>query len=366
MRVAFISPLPPSPTGVAEYSACVVRALRQFDTVDAAESMSAVRLNEYSARLYQVGNNRLHDGAYEAALHVPGIVELHDATVHHLLLSRLDRTAYVEEFVYNYGEWARVLAGQMWERRSQAPSEELYFAHPLLRRVLEKAHKIVVHNPGAALRAKEANPEVEVVQIPHYVETAPRFTPEEIAAVRRRFKVPEGGILISSFGYHRPPKRLQSMLRAAIGLETPYRILIAGDFVSPTYEASLESLMEQTRTIRLPHVPDAELARLIAATDVCVNLRWPTAGETSGFVMKLMAAGKPVLVSDCDENADLPGNSVFKIEPGINESAVIREALRELTLHPELRLAMGELARKHVMQENSLEKVTAQYRALWS
>ena len=51
-----------------------------------------------------------------------------------------------------------------------APSEEIYFAHPLLRRVLEKAEKIVVHNPGAALRAREANADVETVLIPHYVE----------------------------------------------------------------------------------------------------------------------------------------------------------------------------------------------------
>lgn len=366
MRLAFVSPLPPSPTGVAEYSDCIVRELRRFESVDAAESMSESRLEECDARLYQLGNNRLHDGAYDAALRIPGIVELHDATVHHLLLGRLDRAGYVDEFIYNYGEWSRVLAGQMWERRSMAPSEELYFAHPLLRRVLEKAEKIVVHNPGAALRAREANADVETVLIPHYVEPAPGFSPEEIAAVRRRFRVPEGGILISSFGYHRPPKRLQSMLRAAEELDTPHRILIVGDFVSPTYEASLEGLMEKTQTIRLPHVPDEELARLVAATDVCVNLRWPTAGETSGFVMKLMAAGKPVLVTDCEENADLAENSVFKIEPGINEPDMVREALRVLTVRPELRQAMGDLARQHVLREHSLERIIGQYRALWS
>lgn len=366
MRLAFVSPLPPSPTGVAEYSDCIVRELRRYESVDAADSMSEDRLKECDARLYQVGNNRLHDGAYDAALQVPGIVELHDATVHHLLLGRLDREGYVNEFVYNSGEWSRVLAGQMWERRSMAPSEELYFSHPMLRRVLEKAEKIVVHNPGAALRAQEANGDVETVLIPHYIEPATEFSKDEIAAVRRRFRVPEGGLLISSFGYHRPPKRLQSMLRAATELDTPHRILIVGDFVSPTYEESLEGLMEQTDTIRLPHVPDAELARLVAATDVCVNLRWPTAGETSGFVMKLMAASKPVLVTDCEENADLPENSVFKIEPGINESEVIREALRELTLRPELRRAMGDLARQHVLHEHSLDRVVSQYRALWS
>lgn len=366
MRLAFISPLPPSPTGVAEYSASIIRELRRFDSVDAAESMAPAKLDEYDARLYQLGNNRLHDGAYEAALRTPGIVELHDATVHHLLLSRLDRAAYVEEFVYNYGEWSRVLAGQMWERRSRAPSEELYFFHPMLRRVLEKAQTVVVHNRGAEARAREANPDVEVVQIPHYVEPAAQLPSEQVAAVRRRFRVPEGGILISSFGYHRPPKRLQSMLLAAEQLDLPHRILIAGDFVSPTYEASLEGLMKKTQAIRLPHVPDEELAGLIAATDVCVNLRWPTAGETSGFAMKLMAAGKPVLVSECDENSDLPGHAVLKIARGINESEMILEALRTLAQRPDLRQAMGSLAREHVLREHSLEKIGAQYRALWT
>ena len=70
MRLAFVSPLPPSPTGVAEYSASIVGELRRRDFVDASESMSALKLQDYDVRLYQVGNNRLHDGAYEAALRV--------------------------------------------------------------------------------------------------------------------------------------------------------------------------------------------------------------------------------------------------------------------------------------------------------
>ena len=97
MKVGFFSPLPPAPTGVADYSATLLPLLRSCGAVEIAPE-------ECDVALYHVGNNALHRDIYQRALAHPGVVVLHDAVLQHLLLGMLDSNEYVEEFVYNYGE----------------------------------------------------------------------------------------------------------------------------------------------------------------------------------------------------------------------------------------------------------------------
>ena len=100
MTVGFHSPLPPAATGVAEYAATLLAALRERGEVVPGARDAGVHL-------YHLGNNQLHREIYRRALEKPGVVVLHDAVLHHFLLGSLDREAYIEEFVYNYGEWHR-------------------------------------------------------------------------------------------------------------------------------------------------------------------------------------------------------------------------------------------------------------------
>ena len=59
--------------------------------------------------------------------------------------------------------------------------------------------------------------------------------------------------------------------------------------------------------VREAYVEEARLWALMAACDVCVNLRSPTMGETSGSVIRQLSLGKPVIVSDVGWFAELPG-----------------------------------------------------------
>src|ERR1700732_4810033 len=109
MKVGYFSPLPPAPTGVADYSAALLPLLRSFGAVEIApEEYDAV----YDVNLYHIGNNGLHRDIYRRAITHPGVVVLHDAVLQHLLLGTLDQSEYVEEVVYNYGEPSRALGQQ--------------------------------------------------------------------------------------------------------------------------------------------------------------------------------------------------------------------------------------------------------------
>ena len=110
MKVGFFSPLPPAPTGVADYSAALLAALKKQGVVEVGAADADIAL-------YHIGNNHLHREIYRRALAHPGVVVLHDAVLKHFFLGMLDQAAYVEEFVYNYGEWTRPRRGSVEQPR---------------------------------------------------------------------------------------------------------------------------------------------------------------------------------------------------------------------------------------------------------
>jgi len=68
--------------------------------------------------------------------------------------------------------------------------------------------------------------------------------------------------------------------------------------------------------VRLGHLPEREFWRVASATDVCINLRNPSAAETSAIAIRCMGLGKPVIVSSGEETAGFPANACLRVDPG--------------------------------------------------
>ncbi len=363
MKLALVSPLPPAASGVAEFSARLAEGLSSFFDVEAMADPAGVDLDAFDRRLYQIGNNPLHGPAYDAALATPGVVELHDAVLHHFMLGRLDEAGYLDEMAFNSGEWLRARAQALWNRRGGSGGDGEFFRYPLLRRIVEGAEKVIVHNPAAARMAREASAQApQIVEIPHFVDPAPEVAAERIEAIRAELGTTPAELLIGCFGYQRPTKRLQSVLAAARRLKTPWRLLIAGSFVSKDYEASLKPLLDSPSVVRRGRLSDRELAECAAAVDVCVNLRWPTAGESSGIAMRLLAAGKPVVVTDTEEWAAFADNELVRVDAGPAEVDMLAGQLELLASSPDLRRAIGEAGRRHVHEKHAFDRVLEFYR----
>ncbi|MGB8644563.1 MAG: hypothetical protein WCF84_04950, partial [Anaerolineae bacterium] len=78
--------------------------------------------------------------------------------------------------------------------------------------------------------------------------------------------------------------------------------------------------------------PGRELPDYLALCDIAVNLRYPTAGEASGGVMRLFAYGKPTIVSRTGWFAELPPPVAAQVEIGIGEVQAIADWLRRLAV----------------------------------
>lgn len=357
MKVGFYSPLPPARTGVADYSASLLGELRRHGTVDIAPARCDVPL-------YHLGNNGLHAEAYRRSLAQPGVVVLHDATLNHFFLGQLSEAQYVDEFVYNYGEWNRGLGRDLWHGRAGSAADERYFRYPMLRRVAERARTVVVHNPASAAAVGEQAAGARVVEIPHLF--APPQLPDDAAVLRYRASlgVPAGCFLFGVFGYLRESKRVSAVLEvfAEIHAQLPgTRLLLAGQFVSTDLERAVEPMLGAPGVIRLPYLAEHEFWLAARAVDACINLRYPPAGESSGIAIRMMGIGKPVLVTGGLENSRFPEDGCLRIAAGPAERDSLRHHMVLLTSIAGVAQTIGVRGAGHIAGHHRVEQIGKQF-----
>lgn len=234
--------MPPARTGVADYSAELLRALAPLGSV----KVNARDAADFDIPLYHLGNNRLHREIYNRALATPGVAVLHDAMLHHFFLGSDNEREYVAEFVYNYGHWSQDLAHDLWRRRSRSAADPEYFRYPMLKRVLERSQAVIVHNPRAAELVHEHVRGATVHEIPHLF-ALPAHLPSQSEVIRWRaaLGVASHTFLVGVFGHLRESKRLMALLRAfqRARHSADMVLLIAGEFVSSDLARAAEPLL---------------------------------------------------------------------------------------------------------------------------
>ena len=88
------------------------------------------------------------------------------------------------------------------------------------------------------------------------------------------------------------------------------------------------------------HLDPAGFDDHIAAADALVNLRFPSAGESSGSLARGFAAGVCCLVSDTAAYAELPREAVIHL-PLTGGAAALAEALAGLLANPDRASGVG-------------------------
>lgn len=378
LRLDYVSPLPPVRSGIADYSVDLLphlearpeigelRVMRlpgqevadevvaRWRPVDAAEAGAEGRL-----ALYQMGNNRYHDGVLDLALARPGVLVLHDLVLHHLAVERTLMLGvyepYLEQLVADHGWIGGAVATT---RRWGGFSEAGLFALPAHRTLLRRQRGVLVHSAWAAGVLAEEDPELAVRAVPMGVPLPPDAGPpggDAARAARRELGLPEEAPVLGSFGFQTPIKRTLSAVRAlaAPGMEAA-RLLVVGE-VAPQVDlvAEAERLGVAARVTVTGFVDYPRFERALAACDLAVNLRYPTAGETSASLLRLLAAGRGAVVSDFAQFADLPAEVALRVPLGDEEEAAALAALLPALLADRGRLAaMGETARRHVARRH--------------
>jgi len=140
------------------------------------------------------------------------------------------------------------------------------------------------------------------------------------------------------------------------------RLLVQGSFASSDLERAVAPLLKHPHILRAGFLEPRQFWVWAAAVDVCVNLRFPSAGETSGIAVALMGIGKTVAFSAGEEIARIPDNACLRVDRGPAEAEMLADYLRWLAADREAGLEIGLRAAEYIRAEHTLEKAVEQYR----
>ena len=363
MKVAYYSPMPPERSGIADYSALLVPELAKRVELHVQRRGRRRAPRDADACLYQVGNSAdAHGWIVEALRARPGVVVLHEFVLHHLVagltLARRDVATYLSAMEREAGLVGRLLALGVVDRCLPPLWESRPEDFPLAGLVLDEATALIVHSHYVERRAREAGYDGPISVIAHPAWPTPDVVPAELG----------DGPVIGCLGHINPEKRIPQLLEAfaLVREELPEaRLLLAGP-VAPRFDldARLERLgFPEGALIREGYVEERRLDALMAACDVCVNLRAPTMGETSGSAIRALSLGKPLVVSDVGWFSELPDTVAAKVAPDEGEVDVLAGVLGELCTNDPAREAMGRAARELAEREHAVGRVAELYTA---
>ncbi len=382
-HVAYFSPLQPVPSGISQYSEDLVpwlaRAVRLDLFVDGytpllADTLRPARIRQarryrptrYDATLIHMGNSPAHNYMVPVATAQPHILVLHDIVLHHLMVwravqARGGRETYRREMRARYGVAGEHVAALVL--RGQNPNA--MFEYPLNEDLIRAARLVVTHSPSSAAWVERLVPGTQTRIVPMGV---PPFPRHDAAAARERLGIGRDTFVVLSLGHVNPFKRMPAVFRALRRLadDVPDVLLLMAGGDSPNYDVPrLARFAGVERYVRrLGYVADDALPDIFAASDVCVNLRYPTAGETSAAVLRLLSAGLPVIVTDTGAFSDFPDDAVLKVAPDAFEGETLIAFLRALATDAPLRRAAGENGRAYALREHGMRRVTEQWLAV--
>ena len=181
--IDYVSPLPPVRSGIADYSLdllphldnlCDLRVIRiealpvSDEVAERWQLVSSDQVGQGGRLpLYQIGNNRYHEGIAALAREHTGVIVLHDIVLHHLLVeSTLGRAAldpYLDRLKTDQG-WIGDLAAKA--RRWGELGEAAMFGLPANRSLLRAQRGVLVHSRWARDRLVEEDPDLAVRMVP--------------------------------------------------------------------------------------------------------------------------------------------------------------------------------------------------------
>lgn len=374
-RLAFVSPLPPERSGIADYSAELLPALSEYYDIDVVVSQGCVdhsllegefrlrgvdwlklNIKDIDRVLYQVGNSPFHQHMLPLLQEIPGVVVLHD-----FYLSGLKSWLELQAGVG--GAWARALYEGHGYGAVQARYRDVESAkrdYPVNLDVLQCAQGVIVHSKYSrqlACEWYECEIQKKIVVIPHLRVQAQS---SDRQAVRARLGFKSEDFVICSFGFIDPTKLnhrlLECWLASSLAQDQRCHMVFVGENHAGEYGASLLRTIKESgcgQRIRITGFASPELFRqYLISADMAVQLRTQSRGETSGTILDCMSHALPIIVNSNGSMAELERESVW-LMPDEFENSELIDAIQTLWCDQEKRKALGSRAQQVIRERHS-------------
>ena len=380
-KLAFVSPLPPERTGIADYSAELLPALAEYYEINVVVIQNQVddswinqnlkvrdiqwlrdHASEIDRVIYQIGNSPFHQHMLPLLRDIPGVVVLHDFYLSSLM-------AWYEQ-VGGAGIWTKALYlahGYGAVRDRFLDAETAKQKYPVNFEVLQRAQGLIVHSEYSRELAwqwygKDSAAEwkaIPLVRSPVNIDKA---------TARKQLGLNEDDFVICSFGFLDSTKLnhrlLQAWLRSSLAADKKCLLIFVGENHGGDYGSSLLQSIQSSGLgdrIRITgFAPPKIFQQYLSAADLAVQLRTRSRGETSAAVLDCMSHALPVIVNANGSIAELDKKAVWMLTDEFDDAELI-EALEVLWRDSEKRHNLGERASDIIQNQHSPEKCAQRY-----
>ena len=364
LKLAFVSPLPPSRTGVAEYSALLLQHLRQYYEIELivedgvsnefsithhfpSRNISWFLENHssYDRVLYQMGNSPFHWSALEIMKQVQGVTVLHDFYLSGLM-------SWLDAQVDSESGWPRALYeshGYVAIRDWAHSHDQAKLLYPVNWDVFSSSKAVIAHSALTQNMSREWYGDLiaQKVKVIPLLREASTSQSREIA--RRKLNFSDDDFVVCSFGFLDSTKQNLELLEAwSQCQERNFNLcqLIfvgqneGGDYGDALY-TKIRKFSFRDRVRITGFVKQEDYVDYLIAADIAVQLRTSSRGETSAAALDCLAYGLPLIVNSNGTMKELPDEAVLKL-PDIFTVQELVSSIEKLMKDAALRREMKE------------------------
>lgn len=390
-RLAYVSPLPPDRTGIADYSAELLPELSRFYDIDVIivqqEVVSPIvekicvfanvdwfyaNADQYDQVIYHFGNSRhYHWHMFDLLQAIPGIVVLHDfylsGVLSDLELVHKKKNVWSEALYSSHGYEA------VQHRFTALENEEVIAKWPCNLAVIQNALAVIVHSEYSKNLIHQWYPQVNLndvfhiplLRLPYY------SSPDLKKLARAKLGFSNEDFIVCSFGIVAQPKLhhrlLAAWLDSTLAQDKNCTLIFVGNYPDDEYQQVLDGVVA-TKTFNNKFkvtgwVSQDTYQDYLNAADIGVQLRTLSRGETSAAVLDCMNYRLATIINANGSMSSIDETAVYKL-PDNFENSQLTKALEDLFEDEVARNQLANTAQNLVHSLHKPEKCVTDYVAV--
>ncbi len=382
-QLAFVSPLPPTASGIADYSAEILPHLTQHYDItlvvtdpksmdvkltDELEVISHQQMMQQGSRfdrvIYHFGNSFFHYEYFLLLQAHPGIVVLHDTYLGDCIYSNHAQfgTTELSQAIYASHGWAAM-------PDCHGAVKQAVGLYPACASVFSGSYGVVVHNRFAREILSQSFTSEMLSTLAEVPLARKLKNLTDRSSAREILGIPEDVTLYSTFGMIHPNKCLIELMEGWVSSGLAGNPSVKLCFVGGRnhnwemenkIQAWIAKLPNPQQVSLTGYVNAAEYDLYLSASDVALQLRRNSRGESSAALLDCMGAGLATIINAHGSMSEIPDDVTFKINDDFTLTE-LAESLVSAAGDSESRLAVGRKARDYVKTYHSPEHVAAAY-----
>lgn len=375
-KLAYVSPIPPERTGIADYSADLIPVLEEYYDITIIVDQESVSYNgpcaihkvdwfisnhdEFDRILYHVGNAPFHKHMTDLIKIAPGVVVMHDFYLGHLYgwISHNYHDSTWSTSLYRSHGYLAV------DKRYKSPEETL-FSYPCNYEILNTAIGVISHSDYSRTLAKKWYPSRQFAWSVIPLLRKSSSSSDKILA-KKQLGFSEQDIVICSFGFLGETKLnhrlIDAISKSVLELSKNIHLVFVGENPEGSYgELIKDKIRQSTGRITITGFASNKLFdTYLSSADIAVQLRSKSRGESSAAVLDCMNYGIPTIVNANGSMAELPQDCVVMLPDDFTDDE-LASSIEHLINNKEYAENIGIVAKKYIHAQHSPEKCANQY-----